>query len=96
MKATDIVRSVLDVIDHLEAQEEQPTEVEAASPCAAEPSRFKQIFSLLNDPNRGYDNSPDEHVAPVSAVTVHAGGGVNGPKHSADIRVKDPGAYNGS
>ena len=54
------------------------------------------ICSLLNDPNRGYDNSPDEHVSPVSAVTVHAGGGVNGPKHSADIRVKDPGAYNGS
>ena len=48
MKATDIVRSVLDIIDSLE-QEEQPTEVEAASPCDAEPSRFKQIFSLLND-----------------------------------------------
>jgi len=92
MKATDIVRSVLDIIDSLE-QEEQPTEVEAASPCDAEPSRFKQIFSLLSDPNRVYDNSPDENVAPVSAVTVHAGGGPNGPKNPADIRVKDPRGY---
>ena len=96
MKATDIVRSVLDVIDRLEAQEEQPTDVETIAPCDSEPSRFKQIFNLLRDPNRGYDNSPDEHVSPVSAVTVHAGGGVNGPKHPADIRVKDMGAYNGS
>lgn len=92
MKATDIVRSVLDIIDSLE-QEKQPTEIETVSPCDAEPSRFKQIFSLLNDPDQEYDNSPDEHVAPVSAVTVHAGGGVNGPKNPADIRVKDPRGY---
>ena len=35
-------------------------------------------------------NSPNEVVAPVDAVTTLAGGGVNGPKHPADIRVKDP------
>jgi hypothetical protein len=29
-------------------------------------------------------------------VTTLAGGGLNGPKDPADIRVKDPGAYNGS
>ena len=32
-------------------------------------------------------------VADIDAVTTNAGGGVNGPKHPADIRVKDPGAY---
>ena len=26
-------------------------------------------------------------------VTTDAGGGVNGPKHPADIRVKDQGGY---
>jgi len=26
-------------------------------------------------------------------VTTHAGGGVNGPKHPHDLRVKDPSMY---
>ena len=38
-------------------------------------------------------NSPNEVVAPVSAVTTDAGGGINAPKHPHDIRVKDPRAY---
>jgi len=29
----------------------------------------------------------------IEAVTTDAGGGVNGPKHPADIRVKDPRGY---
>jgi len=41
----------------------------------------------------GVANRPNEVVAPVSAVTTDAGGGVNGPKHPHDIRVKDPSAY---
>lgn len=40
-----------------------------------------------------YSNTPNEVVAPVEAVTTSAGGGVNGPKHPADIRVKDPRGY---
>ena len=33
-----------------------------------------------------YSNTPNEQYADVAAVTTQAGGGVNGPKHSADIR----------
>jgi hypothetical protein len=43
--------------------------------------------------NRGqgeYSNTPNEIVADVDSVTTLAGGGVNGPKHPHDIRVKDP------
>lgn len=95
MRATDLVRSVLDLLDKLEAQESQEqVEVVPVSPCEQPPeSRFKQIFSMLNDPHRGYDNSPNEVIEPISSVTTDAGGGVNGPKHPADIRVKDPRGY---
>jgi len=38
-------------------------------------------------------NSPNEKIADITAVTVDAGGGVNGPKHPHDLRVKDPSMY---
>lgn len=40
-----------------------------------------------------YSNSPEEAYAGVDSVTTDAGGGVNGPKDPADIRVKDPQGY---
>ena len=59
-----------------------------------ETSRFKQILAMLSADSFGpLANSPNEVVAPISAVTTDAGGGVNGPKHPHDIRVKDPSAY---
>jgi hypothetical protein len=48
---------------------------------------------LSNDSFGPLANSPNEVVAPVSAVTTDAGGGLNGPKHPDDIRVKDPKGY---
>jgi hypothetical protein len=49
---------------------------------------------MLDAPSNGpLANSPNEVVAPVSAVTTDAGGGVNSPKHPDDIRVKDPKGY---
>jgi hypothetical protein len=38
-------------------------------------------------------NSPNEKIASIDAVTVDAGGGINGPKHPHDLRVKDPSMY---
>jgi len=87
MRATEIVRSILDLLDNIEQQDiEKPT---------AEPGeqnrRFKQIFAMLDsDSNTDYSNTPNEVVADVDSVTTDAGGGVNGQKHPADIRVKDP------
>lgn len=58
-------------------------------------NRFKQIVDLANQPAdcQKYANEPNEQVAGIEAVTTHAGGGVNGPKHPHDIRVKDPSMY---
>jgi hypothetical protein len=49
---------------------------------------------MLDDDSFGtYANEPNEVVSDVDSVTVDAGGGVNGSKHSDDIRVKDPRGY---
>lgn len=94
MRATDIIRNVLDLIDQVDAAEGQaPTATIEIEPeqGESEASRFKQIFAMLSNPSHGpLGNSPNEVVADIHSVTDHAGGGVNGPRHPDDIRIKDP------
>lgn len=87
MRATEIIRGVLDLIDQIDQPEsaEQPHEPE---------SRFKQILTMISAKANGeHANTPNEIVSDIASVTVNAGGGVNGPKHPADLRVKDPRGY---
>lgn len=94
MRAIDIIRNVLDLIDQVDAADDQePTATIEIQPEQGEDeaSRFKQIYAMLSNPSHGpLGNSPNEVVADIHSVTDHAGGGLNGPKHPADIRVKDP------
>lgn len=89
MRATEIIRSVLDLIDQID---QEPKQVQNKP---HEESRFKQILAMISvEPKSGqFANSPNEIVSGVDSVTVDAGGGVNGPKHPADLRVKDPRGY---
>lgn len=98
MRATDIVRQVLDLLDAVEGQHDLKPEVKIdVQQNDEQDNRFKQILAMMDSDSFGpLANSPNEVVAPVSAVTTDAGGGVNGPKHPADIRVKDPGYGHGS
>ena len=94
MRATDVVRQVLDLLDDIDGPHDIEDGVEAEVPVHQnnEPdSRFKHILAML-DPQSfdGVANRPNEVVAPIDAVTTDAGGGVNGPKDPSDIRVKDP------
>ena len=92
MRTTDIIRSVLDLIDQVEVK--QDTSIEIPNESGEQTSRFKQIYAMMSDKGQGeYSNTPNEVVADVDAVTTLAGGGVNGPKHVDDIRVKDPRGY---
>ena len=87
METREIVRLVLDLLDTVE-QDKNTVEPEQGEPVA---SRFKQIFAILDAPSKGpLGNSPNEVVADIDSVTTLAGGGVNGPKHPHDIRIKDP------
>lgn len=107
MRATDIIRELLcliDVIDNKQQQSVVEPEVDVHAVQATVevppqelddgPRRFKQIFDLLSAEREGqYANSPTETVAGIESVTTDAGGGLNGPKHPHDIRVKDASAY---
>jgi hypothetical protein len=87
-ESSDLFRTLIALLNQ-EAEQEEPAE--QGEPVA---SRFKQILAMLDTPNDSpLANTPNEVVAPVSAVTTDAGGGVNGPKDPKDIRVKDPGGY---
>ncbi len=108
MRATDLIRSVLCVIDQIENKQETipaQASIEVQVPAAdvnlpGEPKQelepgFKQIFDLLSGRRQGqYANSPTETVAGIDSVTKDAGAeGWNGTKHPADLRVKDPSMY---
>ncbi len=45
------------------------------------------------DDDGGYQNKPKAEYADIDAVTTDAGGGMNGPKHPKDLRIKDPSPY---
>lgn len=90
MRATDVVRQVLDLLDAIEGEHDVRADVTVQQ--NAEPDRrFQQILAMLNAESFGeYANTPNEIVSDADSVTTLAGGGVNGPKDPKDIRVKDP------
>ena len=106
MRAQDLIKSILATIDGVAQPEPQMTiQVSAGdkpgeeSPLTHAPgddiNRFRQIVDLVDEPEEqgAFANEPDEKYADVDAVTVDAGGGMNGPKHPHDLRVKDPSVY---
>lgn len=98
MRIQDIIRSMMDVIDQIDSEPltaiDQPDDTPQGY-CDDDLTRFKQIASIVSEPGEmsPLANSPNEKIASIDAVTVDAGGGVNGPKHPHDIRVKDPSMY---
>ena len=106
MRANEIIRSLLDLIDGVDGIEQELQSEPVV--IAVEPEqeyehddvrRFKQIIDILDNPTDGtnspFSNAPNEVVADVESVTTAAGGGVNGPKHPSDQRVQHPSLYPG-
>ena len=91
MDPKDFFKQLIDIVD---AQKDE-IKMQKAQDRAAKPSRFRQIYDILaqKDQEKQYSNSPEEIVTSIDSVTTDAGGGLNGPKHPADIRVKDPRGY---
>lgn len=97
MQTTDIIRAVLDIIDNADNDitnlQVQTPDIVPNEP-GEQTSRFRQILAMLmNRDHDGYANTPNEIVSGIASVTTDAGGGVNGSKHPADIRVNDPRGY---
>ena len=99
MRAQDIIRAVLDILDQTEEHDHDDEGCGCGGTCDScgneeEDSRFRQIYAILDADRSGpLANSPNEIVSDVDSVTTLAGGGVNEPKHVDDIRVKDPRGY---
>jgi hypothetical protein len=99
MRATDIIRQVLNMIDAIDTnaaqgkvvEPEVSIEIEAGSD--EDLARMKQIAGLLSSSETQYSNEPQERIAGIEAVTTDVGGGPNGIKHPKDIRIKDPRGY---
>lgn len=95
MRATEIIRGLLDLIDGIDQQERK---IEADVTIAAQGDdvrRFKQIVDLEDKSDTPYVNSPDEKYSGIAAVTTDAGGGWQAPKHPADIKGEHPSLYPG-
>lgn len=93
MRAQDIIRAVLDALDR-EAEPAVVDEPQDQTHQSNDPNRFKQVFDLLSKEKETImTNKPKEQYATIDAVTVDAGGGMNGPKHPSDIRGEHPSMY---
>jgi hypothetical protein len=57
--------------------------------------RFRQIVDLADKQPTEYPNTPKEEYADLESVTTAAGGGMQAPKHPADIRGEQPSIYPG-
>jgi len=82
MRATELIRHVLDLIDNIEATKGPDVAVSVTNITKEEP-----------EPEAEYANEPNEQYAPVSAVTTDMGGGPNKPKHPADLRGDSQSLY---
>jgi hypothetical protein len=93
MRAQDLIRAVLDALD----REQEPAAVDKPQDQTLQsndPNRFKQVFDLLSKEKETImTNKPKEQYATIDAVTTHAGGGMQAPKHPADIRGEHPSMY---
>lgn len=97
MKITDIIRSLLDLVDRAEEPVEQAPQMSVSITTQSDPdelARIKQIAGLIDDGDKEYSNSPNEKIAGIDAVTA-SGTDVNRSKHPSDIRVQHPSAYPG-
>lgn len=109
MLISDIIRHMMNIVDQMHSEHpiQQSPEVIVAHPVAVvtppedaspfthadEINRFRQIVDLADRDPGPVGNTPKERYADIEAVTINAGGGVNGPKHPHDLRVKDPSMY---
>ena len=95
MRIADLLRQFADIVDQAEQPDSRPDDLSPLSK-GDDVNRFRQVMDLVaSEHEPEYANEPSEQYASIEAVTTDAGGGVNGPKHPHDLRVKDPSQHPG-
>jgi hypothetical protein len=98
MKITDIIRTVIDLVDQnsAEQQEHEVAVVDLAinppEPAHDDLAIIKQLSGMDAEPE--YANEPNEIVAPLSAA-FPGGDDMHHSKNPADIRTNAPSMYPG-
>ena len=87
MRAVDLIRGILDLIDR-DTPKVSVTTITSEPQGSEEDRRMNQISDLVTDPFTAPElaNAPDVKVADIEAVTTDAGGGMHEPKEPEDIR----------
>lgn len=100
MRVQEIIRGILDMLDSAESSTEPRPQAQAAANEQFHDDdvrRFRQIVDLADSgETTEYSNTPREEYADIDAVTTAAGGGMQAPKHPADIRGEHPSLYPGT
>lgn len=94
MKVTDIIRSVLDIIDNVEAPPEPQISLAIEVNPQEELQDMQRLAGLLDTPEVEYANEPHAVVAPMAAA-FPAGDDVHHSKNPADIRTNAPSMFPG-
>ena len=108
MRATEIIRNILDVIDGIDGPDEPVVTVAISSESdsqstpsinhsndAWEMNRYRQIVDLLSnetDYNSPFSNTPNPKISDVEAV-IMSGDDVNKSKHPSDLRANSISLY---
>ena len=91
MRATEIIRDLLDLIDKVDDNKQETQHQDDQQ------RRMDQISDLQScDTDVTYANEPDEKVGDITIVTTRAGGGWQEPKHPDDIRGDSIRIYGGN
>lgn len=94
MRVSEIIRTILDVIDQAEEQKQPEQPIEELGYTDKDIKRFQQIAGLKG--HGEYSTTPNEQYAGIEAVTDQAGAdGWQGTKDPADIRGEHPSLYPG-
>jgi len=93
MRATEIIRGILNIIDKVDDNNTDTV----ATYYDDETRRMSQIDDLQGcDSDAAYANEPNERVSDITVVTTQAGGGMQEPKHPADIRGEHGRVFGGN
>ncbi|CAB4133391.1 hypothetical protein UFOVP257_169 [uncultured Caudovirales phage] len=93
MKITDIIRNVLDIIDHAEDPEPPAVAVVQIQDSGEELGDIQRLAGLTSQEPE-YANEPNEIIASMGAA-FPAGDDVHHSKNPADIRTNAPSMYPG-
>jgi len=95
MNYVELIKRLLQVITDFEQEQNDPNNVQDVEQSNGlnDANRFRQIDDVNQSSETEYSNSPDERYSDVDKVTTLAGGGINYPKHPADIRASTVAMY---